>query len=181
MKKIVATLLIIFAANQTITAQQNQNQKKVELFASIDVNRFQSIGASFSFHPLITPAFSIGAGLDIAQIRDNNFNFTPYYLDARYFIRGKKLNVILFVQGSPGSVLNEQERSQFGNTIVLERKNSSFLGSGTGISLAPESAKVKPFLLCKFRRYQMKDENILLNTTRKYTQDQFSLSMGINF
>lgn len=175
-------LLFFVFAVATINAQERT--RKTEIFASIDVNQLQSIGGSFSLHPLITPAFSIGAGIDLVQIRDINYNYTPYYLDARYFIRGKKLTFLLFVQGSPGSLGKYRERAPFSSTTVLsEQINRSFLGMGSGIVLGPQSAKARPFLLAKFRRYQMLERQVFpsTNLSSKFALDQYSLSVGINF
>jgi hypothetical protein len=177
-------LFLVLSAMAFLTASAQERTKKTELFASLDVNQFQSLGGSFSIHPLVTPVFSIGAGVDVVQIRDYNYNYTPYYLDTRYYIRGKKLTFFLFVQGGPGSFGKDRVKAPFSSTTVLsERINRSFLGTGTGIVLGPPSAKARPFLLTKFRRYQMLERDVFpaTNIARKFALDQYSVAVGINF
>jgi hypothetical protein len=176
-------LFLLLSAMVCLNASAQKPAKKTELFAALDVNQFQSIGGSFSFHPLITSSFSVGAGLDLVQIRDNNYNYTPYYFDTRYFIRGKKLTFFLFVQGSPGSLGKDRQKAPFSSTVLSERVNRSFLGMGSGIALGPQSAKTKPYVLTKFRRYQMLEREVFpsANITGKYALDQYSVSVGINF
>lgn len=176
-------LFLLLSAMAFLSAPAQERTKKTELFASLDVNQFQSLGGSFSVHPLVTPAFSIGAGVDLVQIRDYNYNYTPYYLDTRYYIRGKKLTFFLFVQGGPGSFGKDREKAPFSNTVLSERVNRSFLGTGSGIALGPQTAKARPFLLTKFRRYQMLERDVFpaTNITRKFALDQYSVAVGINF
>lgn len=176
-------LLLFVLATAVLASNAQERSRKTEIFASLDVNQVQSLGGSFSLNPLITPAFSIGAGVDVVQIRDNNYNYTPYYLDTRYFIRGKKLTFFLFVQGSPGSFGKDRQKAPFSSTVLSERVNRSFLGMGSGIALGPQSAKARPFILTKFRRYQMLEREVFpsTNITGKYALDQYSVSVGINF
>jgi hypothetical protein len=175
------TILVVCTLVICINLQAQQKKKQVELFTSVDVNQLQHIGGSFSFHPLITPDFSLGAGLDLVKIRDLDYLWTPYYFDTRYYLRGKKIQFHLFVQASPGSVINKKEKRPFQIQIESEQINRSFLGVGAGFSLGSVTTKVRPFFSAKMRRYQMEDINPLLNTSTRFRQDQFTLSVGINW
>jgi hypothetical protein len=177
MKNILALTFLLIA----ISVNAQDNSKKVEFFTSVDVNQVKHIGGSFSIHPLITPDFSVGAGIDAARIRDLNYYWTPYYIDTRYFLRAKKIQFMLFVQASPGSLFHESKKAEFSTQVVLNRYNRSFLGGGLGFALGSPSSKARPYFALKARRYQMEEVNQFLNTSRKFGQDQFTLSVGLNW
>lgn len=177
MKNLLAFVFLMIAFH----SNAQDSSKKIEFFTSIDVNQLKHIGGSFSIHPLITPDFSIGAGIDFTRIRDFNYFWTPYYIDSRYFLRGKKIQFMLFVQASPGSLFNENKKAEFSTQVILNRYNRSFFGGGAGFALGSPSSKARPYFAAKIRRYQIEEVNRFLDTRRKYDQDQFTLSVGLNW